>query len=141
MKTSTQILPGVRAIGWVDCDKLPRRVDLQGICGNVVAVLTEVTPIAFFGEPECRCKTEREAGRITDTASLSFRTDAVLPLHRHIGFVVIDQNGKSWLIGAKEAPYPTVKLTIDFGTPEGDPACNIYDIEHTALKSLILCIQ
>ena len=130
----------MRAIGWVDCDKLPRRVDLQGICGNVVAVLTEVTPIAFFGEPECRCKTERESGRITDTASLSFRTDAVLPLHRHIGFVVTDQNGKSWLIGAKEAPYPVVKLTIDFGTPEGDPACNIYDIEHTALKSLIECI-
>lgn len=67
-------------------------------------------------------------------------TAEVLPLHDQIGFVVTDQNGKSYLIGAKEEPFPVVTLTIDFGIPEGDPACNIYDIEHSALKSLVECI-
>ena len=48
MRTTTQILPGIKAIGWVDCRHLPRRVDLSAICGMTVAVLTDIHPIPFY---------------------------------------------------------------------------------------------
>lgn len=141
MKTTTQILPGIRTLGWVDCAKLPRRVDLHGICRMPVAVLTDITPVDFFGEPECQCVTEKESGRSTDTATLRFRCPNVLPTASvALGFVVTDQRDKSWLIGCAEHPRPTIKGTIDFGTPGGDAGGYTYEVSHKALKSLVPCI-
>lgn len=140
MRTTTQILPGIKSIGWLDCQHLPRRVDLHGICGTPVAVLTAVTPIAFFEEPECECKTERESGHSNDTAKLKFRCGVLLPIHRTLGFVVTDVNGKSYLIGSQEPPFPKLKVDMRCGTPEGDPAGYHYEITHTAIKSMVECV-
>lgn len=62
MKTSTQILPGIKALGWLDCRALPKRVDLSAICGMPVAILTDIHPIPFFDEPTCECKTKKDGG-------------------------------------------------------------------------------
>lgn len=140
MKSTTQILPGIKAVGWVDCRHLPKRVDLHGICRSPVAVLTTITPVEFFDEPECRCKTEKEGGCSTDTATLKFHCAVLLPIHRRLGFVVTDVNGKSYLIGGCEPPFPSVKVEHFCGAPDGDGAGFYYEITHNAIKSMVECV-
>jgi hypothetical protein len=140
MKTSSQILPGISAIYRLDCKSLLENVALRGICNLPVPVLTALTRVEAFDEAECQCKTQRNGGSNQDTASLKFLSDTLLPQHVTIGFVVTDLNGKSFLIGAKEPPFPQIKVTRRCGSPAGDAAGYMYEVEHTAIKTLIPCV-
>ena len=140
MRTSTTILPGIKAIGWIDCRHLPRRVDLSAICGMPVAILTDIHPIEFFGDPECECKTSKEGGGYQDIATLKFLTGSELPRSSTLGIVVTDVNGNSFLLGSKEQPLPVVEPTRKLGTPSGDPAGFSYEIKHVSIKSMVPCV-
>lgn len=140
MKTSTQILPGIKAIGWLDCRHLPRRVDLSGICGMPVPIFTDIHPIPFFDEPTCECKTKKDGGGYEDTATLKFLTDRKLPYGAVLGFVVTDVNDKSFLIGSLEAPRPIVECEQRTGIPSGDAAGYSYEIKHVSIKSMVPCV-
>lgn len=140
MRTSTQILPGIKAIGWIDCRHLPRRVDLSAICGMTVAVLTDVHPIPFFDEPTCECKTKKDGAGYEDTATLKFLTDLRLPRNPCLGFVVTDVNGKSYLLGSLEAPHPQVESEQRCGLPSGDAAGYEYEIKHVSIRSMVPCV-
>ncbi len=139
MKTSIQILPGIKAIGRLDCRLLPARVDLHGITRNVVGVFTDVYPVEFFDTPECSCTTERENGGYKDTASLKFFCGELLPLHLPLGFVVTDISGRHYLIGAREHPFPQVKVERQCGAPDGDAAGYYYEVTHVSIKSMVPC--
>ncbi len=140
MKTSTQILPGVKAIGWVDCRHLPKRVDLAGICGMPVAILTTIHPVEFFDEPQCECQTKKDGAGYEDTATLKFLTGAELPRSTNLGFVVTDVNDKSYLIGSKERPVPIPEKTHRLGLPDGDAAGFLYEVKHISIKSMVPCL-
>lgn len=139
MRTSTQILPGIKAIGWLDCRALPKRVDLSAICGMPVAILTDIHPIPFFDEPTCECKTKKDGGGYEDTATLKFLTNEI-PRNPCLGFVVTDVNGNSYLIGSLEAPHPTVEPTRQTGIPSGDAAGYEYEIKHVSIRSMVPCV-
>ena len=139
MRTSIQILPGIKAIGWVDCHRLPANVALSAICGMQVVILTEILPIAFFDEPTCQCKTKKDGGGYEDTATLKFLTERKLPNGAVLGFVVTDVNDKSFLIGSLESPHPTIETERRTGIPSGDAAGYEYEIRHVAIKSMVPC--
>ena len=140
MRTSTQILPGIKAIGWVDCRHLPRRVALSAICGMRVAVLTDVHPIPFFDEPTCECQTKKDGAGYQDTATLKFSSSEKLPRSACLGFVVTDVNGNSYLLGSHEAPHPIIELTRQTGIPSDDAAGYEYEIKHVSIKSMVPCV-
>lgn len=140
MRTSIQILPGIKAIGWVDCRHLPRRVALSAICGMTVAVLTDIHSIEFFGEPQCECKTKKDGAGYEDTATLKFLTAQKLPRSASLGFVVTDVNGQYWLIGSSETPHPTIECERKTGIPSGDAAGYEYEIKHVAIKAMVPCL-
>ena len=140
MRTSIQILPGIKAIGWVDCRRLPANVALSAICGMQVVVLTDIHPIAFFDEPTCECKTKKDGGGYEDTATLKFLTSQKLPRSASLGFVVTDVNGQSYLIGSLEAPQPQVECNQQTGIPSGDAAGYAYEIKHVSIKSMVPCV-
>ena len=140
MRTTTQILPGIKAIGWVDCRHLPRRVDLSAICGMSGVVLTDIHPIEFFDEPQCECKTKKDGAGYEDTATLKFLTSQKLPRSASLGFVVTDVNGQSYLIGSLEAPQPQVECNQQTGIPSGDAAGYEYEIKHVSIRSMVPCV-
>lgn len=140
MRTTTQILPGIKAIGWVDCRRLPANVALSAICGMTVAVLTDIHPIPFFDEPTCECKTKKDGAGYEDTATLKFLTNEKLPRNPCLGFVVTGVNGNSYLIGSLEAPHPTVEPTRQTGIPSGDAAGYEYEIKHVSIRSMVPCV-
>ncbi|MDE6009402.1 MAG: hypothetical protein K2G90_09370 [Muribaculaceae bacterium] len=140
MKTTTQILPGIKFIGWLDCRNLPCMVALSAICRIPVPIFTDVNPIDFFGNPECQRQTKKEGGGYEETASLKFLSDTELPATSFLGFVITDANGISYLIGSREPPHPIVEMTRRTGTPSSDNAGILYDIKHVALRTLMQCI-
>lgn len=137
MNRDTQRLPGVKLIGWLDCNSLPARADLHGITGTPLRIFAGITPVWFVDEPQCKCVTSRERGCISDTATLEFSTTERLPIHRRLGFVVVDQEGAKWLIGAKEPPFPVVECTAEMGAPSGKQSVLTYKVTHKALRSLV----
>lgn len=139
MKTSTQILPGIKFIGWIECRHLQRRIDLNAICGGVVPVLTNINQIPFFDDPSCECKTSKDCRGYHDTVTLKFSTDELIQ-SRNIAFIVTDAGNNSYIIGTREEPFPVVEYTRKTGSPSGDPAGYKYEIKHTGIKSLVPCV-
>lgn len=140
MRTTRQILPGIRAIAWVDCESLIPDIALRSIARMAVPVLTALHEVDFFDSPECECVTENDNGNRTETATLKFLSGTLLPLRKPIGFVVTTVDGDTYLIGTAEKPYPQVKMSIDFGAPDGDSGGFEYEITHTAIKTLVNCV-
>ncbi len=140
MKTSVQILPGIKSIAFVECRLLPDNIGLHGITRNAVGIFAELQPVAFFDSPECTCTTEKKNGSYQDTASLKFSSGQWLPLRRKLAFVVTDVSGRNFVIGAKESPFPVIKVEEHKGSPSGESAAYSYEITHVALKSLVPCV-
>lgn len=139
MKPSVQKLPGVKNIHYLDCSHILDNVALRGICQMPVPVLTAINAVDVCDEAECECQTERNGRSRFDTATLKFLSAEQLPNSINLGFVVTDVDGNSFLIGAKEPPFPQIKMTIRFGLPSGDGAGYFYEVTHVAIKSLIPC--
>ena len=93
-------------------------IALRGIAMMPVPVLTEIHNVPFFDEPTCECVTENDGGNRTDTAKLKFASEDLLPLKEHLAFVVTAIDGNSYIIGARETPFPVVKLTVAVGIAE-----------------------
>lgn len=71
--------------------------------------------------------------------SLTFYTLDDIPEDEPLAFVATTVQGDSYLIGMKERPYPSVKITSQTGTPDGDRAVKKYQVQFTARKALIPC--
>ena len=140
MKKDYTWLPGVNRIGWIDCEKLQRRVDLHGICETVVPILTEITEIDFFDEAEAGKKTSKENGSRVDDAKIKFHCATLLPIHKHLGFIVTDNSGQDYLIGCAEPPYPKINVELGVGDCDGDGAGFYYEITHTAICTMMKCV-
>lgn len=138
----TQHLPGLKYIGWLNGENLKRHVDLDGIVGVPVPILTDLHEIDFCGDAECSCKSTKDGGAYSDTATLKFFTASLLPFTRekNIAFVVTDIAGKSFLIGSKEIPCTNVIPTMQHGWPDGDGGGFLYEIKHVSIKSMVPCV-
>ena len=141
MNTNIQILPGIRFVGYIDLDKLAAepRYDLAGICGMSVVILTDVIPVDFFDDPECRNVTEKINGQNQDRVSLKFHSHSLIEIHKNLGFVVTDNAGHSYVIGNQLPPFPQIKFELNCGAPDGDGAGFYYEVTHVALSSLVPC--
>lgn len=140
MKESKQILPGISKIGYIDCRHLAKYVALQHICGMKVSVLTDITFISQFEEASCECQNKLNNGILTSTATLSFRTNKVIPDNGYLAFVVITPQGDAFLVGSKEAPRPVIEYDYSAGMPGSTPAGFNYEIKHVAIRSMIPCV-
>lgn len=140
MKTNNYLLPGIKAIGWLRSDALPTRIDLKGICGQIVKIINRINYVDFFDEPKCNCKREKNAGNYTETATLQFQCGEKLPEDIKLSFLVTDVFNKSYIIGSKEAPMAEVAVELKKGVPGSESASYNYEVKHVALKTLIPCI-
>lgn len=139
MKNKKQSLPGIKSIGFVETEKLSPNVMLKGICEIPVAVYADVTDVTFVSAPTCVLGDEYDKHGRLQTVTLNFATNDYIPMYKRLAFIVTDVNGQSYLIGAKEPPFPVMKLSINFGTPGGDSSTNLVEVKHVAIKSLLKC--
>lgn len=140
MNSCCHILPGIKKIGWVKCEMLPKQLDLSGLSRLPVPLLADINEITFFGTPDCRCVSDIENNGISEAASLKFLSGEDLPFKDHIAFVVTDVNDNSYIIGAFERPFPVIKTERSSGSPSGDPAGIRYEITHKAIRTMVPCL-
>ncbi|MBD5226880.1 MAG: hypothetical protein HDS67_02330 [Bacteroidales bacterium] len=134
-------LPGIRTIGIVSADDLPRYVVMESICGSWPAVAVPAKPIAFTGHPEVKAVlsvNDRETFQRTDLVFETADPIGILGYSR-LGFVVTDVNGRSWLIGSREGPYPWVELETGTAGPDRKVVYK-YSVTLSAVRSLIRCV-
>lgn len=130
-------LPGIYKIGYLECSKLSPQLTMKYIAGVPIAILTDLVNVIFSGEPTCEAVSDNDNNGRSEKTTLKFTTTQTIPCESPIAFVVECVNGKKYLIGAKERPFPTVKITTISGTASGNVSSYSVEISHSAIKSLL----
>lgn len=134
---STISLPGIFKIGFLECSKLAPQLALKSIAGVPIAILTEITDVIFWGEATCEAVSDNDNNGKSEKTTLKFTTTQKIPDNCPLAFVIQCVNGQKFLVGAKERPYPIVKITNNTGTASGNASAYSVEITHSAVKSLL----
>ena len=133
-------LPSITKIAYLPCSELSHDIQLRYKVKMPVAVYAGTTPVKFFDTPTCEAVMEYEnKGRVEHT-TLKFSTLDELPTAYPVAFVVTTANGRSYLIGAMERPFPVVKIESTTGAPDGDAATDKVTVTFSAPKALVPCV-
>lgn len=132
-----QSLPGIKFIGYLPCSLLPPNILQKSLAGVPVAIYTPPTPIEHYGNAECIAEQEYDHGSYQEKTTLTFTTTDEIPRNRPLTFVATDVEGKSWLIGNREHPYPIIEVK-----QQKDFEKNVFEVKGTfvAQKSLVFCV-
>ena len=107
-----QRLPGIKSLGYVQGKNLQRQMMMKSLAGLPVAIMTDITPINFVGNPTCEAASDYDNGGRIEKTTLKFITDENI-VHYHD--------------------------TISTGDPGGEPAVFSYEVTLYAQRSLIPC--
>lgn len=136
-----QSLPGITHIYTVLSSSLVDNIAYRSAAGLLVPVYSVTTPLAIIGDAVWDLAEEPDHGSQLQTITLTFRTTGTVDLTSPLAFVVRTVRGDTYIIGGKETPHPTVKVSETSGTPGGDPAVREYKITHKHRIALIKCVM
>lgn len=132
-------LPGIQQVWHILRDNLPDDVVYRSVAGIPIALEVEPDVIKMKGEAVCEVEQSYDNNSYIEKAKLTFLTLDDVPTDQHPAFVIRTVNDEYYAIGAKERPYPTVKITRSTGQPDGDASVRKYEVSFTAKKALALC--
>ena len=132
-------IPGIRRLSYISTSYLSHDVTYRADSGVQVLMTVLPTDISLKGEAVCEVERKFDNNSQQETAKLTFYTLDELPPHRHLAFVITDMQGNSFVVGAREAPFPIVRVTFTTGKPDGDASVRKYEVSFTARKGLALC--
>lgn len=130
-------LPGITAIAYLPCKQLQRHCDLKYLAKMPVQVFANPTPIRFKGTATCEMVSQYDRNGRKETTTLRFNSLSPIPTSLPVAFIVTDANGRSYLMGLNEPPYPVIKITKTTGAPNNEPSVLTHEITFTAQKALI----
>ena len=132
-------LPGIQKVWYIPCNRLPDDVVYRAVAGIPISLQETPTIITLNGEAVCEVEQSFDNNSYIEKAKLQFLTLDDVPADQHPTFVIKTANNELYLLGAKERPYPTVKITSSTGQPDGDASVVKYEVSFTARKALALC--
>lgn len=132
-------LPGIVRIGYVPCRLIPEYLTLIAVSGVKPTLTLSLHDIALEGEATCEAEDDFDNNSHLEKATLKFKTLEVLPVDDKLAFAVETAAGDTFLIGAKEKPYPVVKRERNTGVPSGDPATVSYKVTLSTKVALVPC--
>lgn len=129
-----QSLPAISFIGFLPCDELPPDVLLKYLSGMPISIFTSPTPIEHYGNASCEAVSEYDNGSRLEKTTLKFTTADEVPERQGLAFIVRDAQGREYVIGQKERPFPMVEISNSVDKDE-----NIKEVKvvFSARKSLI----
>ncbi len=134
-------LPGIIDLRYTNCATLQQDIVYRALVGINIELDSHPTSITFLGDAVCEVEENFDNNIQVERTKLTFQTLEELPTHLHLAFLVKTADGEWFVIGSKERPYPTVKVTRSTGQPDGDPSARKYEVSFTARKSLALCSE
>jgi hypothetical protein len=132
-------LPGIQQVWYISRTGLPDDVVYRSVAGIPVSVIEQPISITMKGLAVCEVEQSYDNNSYIEKSKLTFLTLDEVPTDQHPAFVIETVDGDKYVIGAKERPYPTVKITRSTGQPDGDPSVRKYEVSFTAKKALALC--
>ena len=132
-------LPGIQQVWYISRSGLPDDVVYRSVAGIPVSVIEQPIIIIMKGEAVCEVEQSYDNNSYIEKAKLTFLTLDDVPTDQHPAFVIRTVNDDYYIIGAKERPFPTVKITRSTGQPDGETSVRKYEVSFTAKKALALC--
>ena len=132
-------LPGINKAWYIQRDYLPDDVVYRSVAGLTVVLQEKPISINLKGEAICEVEQSFDNNSYIEKSKLTLYTLDEVPTGQHPAFVIETVDGDNYVIGAKERPYPTVKITRSTGQPDGDPSVRKCEVSFTAKKALALC--
>lgn len=132
-------LPGITHVWYILSDNLPDDVVYRAVAGIPITFSELPISVDIKGNAHCEVEQSFDNNSYIEKVKLTFGTLDDVPTDQHPAFVIQTVDGDYYLIGAKERPYPTVKVTRSTGQPDGDPSVVKYEVSFTAKKALAVC--
>ena len=132
-------LPGITKVWYILRDYLPDDVVYRAVAGIPITLSEQPISITMKGETFCEVEQSFDNNSYIEKSKLTFLTLDDVPTDQHPAFVIQTVDGDVYVIGAKERPYPTVKIIRSTGQLDGDPSVRKYEVSFTAKKALALC--
>ena len=132
-------LPGIQHVWYISRDYLPDDVIYRSVVGMSITLLEQPIRINLKGEAICEVEQSIDNNSYIEKVKLTFLTLDDVPLDQYPAFLFQTIDGDIYLIGAKERPYPNVKITRSTGQPDGDASVRKYEVSFTAKKALARC--
>ena len=132
-------LPGIKKIWYVSHTELPDDVIYKAAVDMHITIPATTTEITLKGEATCELEESPDNNCYIEKVKLNIPTLDDVPLQDYPAFVIQTVDGTKYVIGAKERPYPAVKITRSTGRPDGDSSVRKYEVSFTAKKALALC--
>ena len=131
-----QSLPDIVAIYRVPCADLIPNITEKYQAHLLVGIFPIPTPIELCGKSSCEAEQEYDNGGYSEKTVLQFTTTEDISQYPPLAFVVTDAEGQSYIIGAREAPFPIVEITK---TIDKEQRVNTVKVTFTRPKSLVPC--
>ena len=103
-------LPGIKSLAYVFSDNLNNNIAMQAVAKMPIVIFAPLNPIAFTGECTCIVENTNENNGSAETATLTFQSQVELPEDHPVAFVITDVMDRTYILGAKEAPYPQMRV-------------------------------
>ena len=132
-------LPGIKHVWYVLREFLPDDVVYRAVAGIPVSLQEQPISITLKGNAFCEVEQSFDNNSYIEKAKLTFYTLDDVPTDQHPAFIIQTVDSDIYVIGAKERPYPTVKITRSTGQLDGEPSVRKYEVSFTAKKALALC--
>lgn len=132
-------LPGIQHVWYISRDYLPDDVIYRSVVGMSITLLEQPISINMKGEAVCEVEQSIDNNSYMEKVKLTFLTLDDVPIDQFPAFLFQTIDGDIYLLGAKERPYPTVKITRSTGQPDGDASVRKYEVSFTAKKALARC--
>jgi hypothetical protein len=132
-------LPGITKAWYIQRNYLPDDVVYRSVAGIPVTLKEQPISINLKGEAICEVEQSFDNNSYIEKSKLTLYTLDEVPTDQHPAFLFQTIEGDIYIIGAKERPYPTVKITRSTGQPDGDTSVRKYEVSFTAKKALALC--
>ena len=132
----TQSLPNIIRVFTIPCASLAPNVVEKYMAGLPVGVYPLPTEVEQYGTGSVEAANELDDGTYYEKTVLQFSTAEEINNRTPMAFVVMDAQGKYFLIGVKEFPFPIVEITK---WVSNDANVNDIKVTFSRKKSLIPC--
>ena len=132
-------LLGIQYVWYISRDYLPDDVIYRSVVGMSVSLMEQPISINMKGEAVCEVEQSIDNNSYIEKVKLTFLTLDDVPINQYPAFLFQTIDGDIYIMGAKERPYPTVKITRSTGQPDGDASVRKYEVTFTAKKALARC--
>lgn len=134
-----QTLPGIQKIGFIGRDNLQKDIVWKVKAGKQIVITQNVNFLCIVGTAIATVEDYQDNNIYVEKVTLKFQTSEEVKFVRK-AVIIQTVEGKWYIIGAKEMPFPIISSECSTGQPDGEPAVKEITVKLTCEKALIPCV-